>query len=142
MNILVGLTSRPESKVALDRAVEEAKLRRGHLTIVRTMTEGLGESRGALANWSDELAATKEDGRALVGSLEEQGVEATFRLEEVSSDPARLLLDVAEEVHADLIVIGIRRRSAVGKLVMGSASQGVLLGAACPVLAVKGPGTD
>ena len=142
MNILVGLTSRPESRHAFDRAVEEASLRHAHLTIVRTMTEGLGENRGAISGWSDELTSTQEQGRELVKDLEQRGIEADFRLEQASSDPARLLLDIADEVGADLIVIGIRRRSAVGKLVIGSASQGVLLGAECPVLAVKAPRED
>lgn len=142
MNILVGLTSRPESKAALDRAVEEATLRDARLTIVRTLKEGLGENRAAVTNWSDEVASTQEHGQALVRDLAEQGIDAVFRLEEVSSDPARLLLDVAAEISADLIVIGIRRRSAVGKLVIGSASQGVLMGADCPVLAVKSPEAD
>jgi multicomponent K+:H+ antiporter subunit A len=50
---------------------------------------------------------------------------------------ARRLHQVAEDEGADLIVIGIRRRSAVGKLVLGSNAQDVLLNASCPVLAVK-----
>ena len=139
MNILVGVTSRPESRHALERAIEEAELRGARLTIVRTLTEGLGENRAALQSWTKELVATEEDGRLLVQDLQERGIDAQFRLEQVSNDPARLLLDVAEEIDADLIVIGIRRRSPVGKLVLGSASQGVLLSAECPVLAVKVP---
>ena len=44
---------------------------------------------------------------------------------------------VADEVDADMIVIGLRRRTPVGKLIMGSNSQSILLDASCPVLAVK-----
>ena len=44
---------------------------------------------------------------------------------------------MATEESADLVVIGIRRRSPVGKLFLGSTSQQVLLDAPCPVLAVK-----
>ena len=52
-------------------------------------------------------------------------------------DPAEDLVAVAEQVHADFIVIGLRRRSPVGKLILGSNAQRVLLDAPCPVLAVK-----
>ena len=44
---------------------------------------------------------------------------------------------LAEEVDADMIVIGLRRRTPVGKLILGSNAQQVLLDASCPVLAVK-----
>ena len=52
-------------------------------------------------------------------------------------DSAEELLRTAESTEADFIVIGLRRRSPVGKLLLGSNAQRVLLDAACPVLAVK-----
>ena len=53
------------------------------------------------------------------------------------NEPSEEIVEVAEEVGAELIVIGMRRRSAVGKFLMGSTAQRILLDAHCPVLAVK-----
>jgi nucleotide-binding universal stress UspA family protein len=52
-------------------------------------------------------------------------------------DPAEELIAAATSSDADFIVIGLRKRSPVGKLLLGSNAQRVLLDAACPVLAVK-----
>jgi nucleotide-binding universal stress UspA family protein len=52
-------------------------------------------------------------------------------------EPAEDLISIAEEVEAELIVIGLRRRTPVGKLILGSNAQRILLDASCPVLAVK-----
>ena len=52
-------------------------------------------------------------------------------------DPGDQILDVAQQTNAELIVIGLRRRTPVGKLIMGSQAQMILLEADCPVLAVK-----
>ena len=49
---------------------------------------------------------------------------------------------MADADHVDLIVIGLRRRTPVGKLLLGSNAQRVLLEASCPVLAVKAPEGD
>jgi len=53
------------------------------------------------------------------------------------ADTADALIDVARETGAEVVVIGLRRRTAVGKLVLGSTSSRLLLGLECPVLAVK-----
>lgn len=52
-------------------------------------------------------------------------------------EAAEDLLDVAAREDAELIVIGLRRRTPVGKLILGSNAQRILLDASCPVLAVK-----
>lgn len=137
MNIVVGVTDRPESEAALDRAIDEARLRGGKVHIVRTAGEPSTENPDKARQWQARLETWRLEGTDLVERLGAEGVSATHRVEPVSTDPAGSLLAVAEEVEADLLVIGLRRRSAVGKLLLGSVSQDVLLKADCPVLAVK-----
>ena len=139
MNVMVGVTARPEGQVALERAIAEVELHGGTLVVVRTVGELLGESPAQVRAWTDAVEKAREDGDALVERLSTRGIEASYRVEPTTSSPAETLLSVAAEIAADLIVIGVRRRSPVGKLVLGSVSQEVLLGAECPVLAVKSP---
>ncbi|TPG16957.1 universal stress protein [Pedococcus bigeumensis] len=128
MAIVVGFVPRPEGHAALDRAIEEAKLRRVRLVV-------LNVSRGdALV---DSRFASSSDWEAVKAKLEASGVEHEVAQTVEARDPADQLLRVAEETNAELIVIGLRRRTPVGKLIMGSAAQTVLLDADAPVLAVK-----
>lgn len=52
-------------------------------------------------------------------------------------DAADFVLQAEQEHQVSLIVLGLRRRSRVGKLIMGSIAQRILIEADCPVLAVK-----
>ncbi|MGH3654412.1 universal stress protein [Glutamicibacter sp.] len=52
-------------------------------------------------------------------------------------DAADFVLQAEQEHAATLIVLGLRKRSRVGKLLMGSIAQRILIEADCPVLAVK-----
>jgi nucleotide-binding universal stress UspA family protein len=65
------------------------------------------------------------------------GVGIEVRQAPYTGEPADALVDVAKEADASVIVIGIRHRSPVGKLLMGSTAQRILLEADRPVLAVK-----
>ena len=56
----------------------------------------------------------------------------------MNDDPAESIVSSVSDPATDLIVIGLRRRTPVGKLILGSVAQEVLLEAECPVLAVKG----
>jgi nucleotide-binding universal stress UspA family protein len=71
------------------------------------------------------------------GRLDDAGLEHDVRQLVRGFEPAEDLIGIAEEVSAELIVIGLRRRSPVGKLILGSNAQRILLEAKCPVLAVK-----
>jgi len=118
--IVVGYSSKPEGMAALQKAIEEATARRSHLVVVHTLEDD-------------------EDVRALAETLAGSGLEHQVRLAPDRLDPAEEVLACAEKMAADFIVIGLRRRSPVGKLLLGSNAQRVLLDAACPVLAVKAP---
>ena len=115
--IVVGYSAKPEGRAALKRAVSEARLRSAALVVVDTSPDVEANDLAA------ELAAS--------------GVTYEIRAPVDVVDSAEELIKIAETTDADFIVIGLRRRSPVGKLLLGSNAQRVLLDAACPVLAVK-----
>ena len=115
--IVVGYSAKPEGKAALQRAIAEASLRGSSLIVVHTSTSGE----------LDDLS----------GVLADAGVPYEIQATSDSLDPAEELIAAASTSHAEFIVIGLRKRSPVGKLLLGSNAQRVLLDAACPVLAVK-----
>ncbi len=128
--IVVGYVPKPEGRAALRRAAEEAKLRGMRLVVVNSHRGG--------REFDDADAIESESQLEEVRStLREAGVEHEVRQLVRGLDPADDLVNVANEVSADIIVIGLRRRSPVGKLILGSNAQRVLLDAPCPVLAVK-----
>lgn len=68
--------------------------------------------------------------------LREAGVAVELR--ETSGDPAEEILDAADDLDADVVVVGGRKRTPAGKVLFGSVTQGVVLGTDRPVL-VCGP---
>lgn len=128
MSVLVGYIETPEGRVALERAIQEAQLRNTWLVVLNT-------SRGdALV---DERYLQPEGVRNLRERLDAAGVKYELEQELRGNDAAEEILAAASERSAELIVIGLRRRTPVGKLIMGSNAQRILLQADCPVLAVK-----
>jgi nucleotide-binding universal stress UspA family protein len=130
MSIVVGYVPRAEGRAALRRAAEEARLRSVRLVVVNS-------NRGG-PHLDDEEAVEHERELAEVrAQLDADGVENEVRQLVRGLDPADDLIAVAKETNADFIVIGLRRRTPVGKLILGSNAQRILLEAPCPVLAVK-----
>jgi nucleotide-binding universal stress UspA family protein len=132
MSIVVGYRPTPEGRAALRRAIEEAKLRELKLFVVNSRNHGKQVSAPEKAK--DDLAFDEIKQR-----LADAGVEHEIRTMSRGTMPSEDLTSVAEETDAELIVIGMRRRSPVGKLFLGSNAQEILLSAECPVLSVKAP---
>lgn len=117
MTIVVGFSNKREGWAALEHAAEEALLR-GLPVVLVPNTE------------REDVAA----GRA---ELEKAGVEVVV---EEPSDTGRIadhIIEVADRTDAEVVVIGLRRRSPTGKLLLGLNAQRILLDAPCPVHAVK-----
>ena len=129
-SIVVGYVPKSEGRAALRRAVEEAQLRKAKLVIVNS-------HRGGRDFDQDDAMDTEAQLQEVRDHLKDSGVEHEIRQLVRGMDPAEDLISVAEEVSADFVVIGLRRRTPVGKLILGSNAQRVLLDATCPVLAVK-----
>jgi nucleotide-binding universal stress UspA family protein len=128
--IVVGYVPKAEGRAALRRAVEEAQLRKAKLVIVNSHRGGRDFDREDALETEGQLQEVRDQ-------LSDSGVENEIRQLVRGMDPAEDLINVAEEAGADFIVIGLRRRTPVGKLILGSNAQRVLLDAPCPVLAVK-----
>jgi nucleotide-binding universal stress UspA family protein len=130
MAVVVGYVPTAEGRAALQKAAQECKLRNTRLVVINS-------SRGGNALSAVDAARSAEELEAVAAQLDAEGLEHEVRQLVRGLEPAEDLIAVAEEVAAEVIVIGLRRRSPVGKLILGSNAQRVLLDAPCPVLAVK-----
>ena len=128
MTIVVGFVPTPEGDAALRAAVDEARLREQPLHVVNSSRgDALSDPRFASDSALDDVRA-RLAAAGVVYEIEQQ-VRGHGAAEEV--------VEAADRVKASLIVIGLRRRTATGKLITGSQAQRILMDAHCPVLAVK-----
>ena len=126
--VVVGYVPSPEGDAALEQGIEEARRRGVRLVVVNT-------TRGDALVDDRFLQGAKVE--AVAARLAELDVAAELRQPSTGHDVAEELSRVAIEVDADLIVIGLRHRSQVGKLILGSAASRILLTAPRPVLTVR-----
>lgn len=133
MTIVVGYVPTPEGLAALDKAIALARKDAAELVVVNT---------GHYGNYNHPDFASGEELDAIADQLAAAGVRHVVEQPTSGRAAADEILRAADQHDAELIVIGLRRRSAVGKLITGSTAQSVLLEAACPVLAVKAPAGD
>jgi nucleotide-binding universal stress UspA family protein len=125
--IVVGYSADPFGRAALEHGIAEAKLRGTTLLVVNSTS---GEA------YSDPRFAQSGEVHDVERHLNECGVEFEL-IQPVGVDTAIELLKAMDRDDAQRLVIGIRHRSPVGKLLLGSVSQQVLLECPKPVLAVK-----
>lgn len=128
--IVVGYVPTAEGDAALAAAIAEAKLRGVGITVVNSAKGGRGFDVDDVDRAEAQLAVVRT-------RLADARMDGVVRQLVRGKDPVDDLIDVARSTDADLIVIGLRRRSPVGKLILGSNAQRILLDAECPVLAVK-----
>lgn len=130
MAVVVGYVPTKEGRAALHRAAQECRLRNTTLVVVSSARGGRAADEREIRHFEEALQQVRAD-------LDGAGITHEERQFVRGNEPAEDLIAVAEELDADFIVIGLRRRTPVGKLLLGSNAQRILLEASCPVLAVK-----
>lgn len=132
MSVVVMYSPDEFGRAALSYGATEAA-RRGERLVVVNPTKG--------DSYVDTKFARDDELGALRTSLERLDVESEI-LHDVVPDIAGAVLHAAATTGASLIVVGIRPRTPVGKLLLGSVAQRLILDAECPVLAVKPDGSE
>lgn len=128
MTIVIGYVNTPAGHAALDSGIDQAKKDGLDLVVVNA-------SRSA--SRSDSYRLGEGELKSVKDYLGRSGVEYRVLTPGSEYDPAEQLLAAAAEVGAALIVLGTRKRTPVGKFLLGSTIQRVILDAECPVLCVK-----
>lgn len=128
MTILVAYVPRPEGQAALNKGIELAKSQKENLLVVNTSPGGSKENSSF---------ADVQDYERVEAILANCGVNAELKQFVRGKSAVEEIDELVESQPISMLVIGLRRRSAVGKLIMGSVAQELLLTVSCPVLAVK-----
>ena len=130
MNILVGYDSSNVAKEALVLAMKYAKAFDAKVYVVRSLAQSREMKLEDIQKAEQELENIRR-------SFRDEGIACKTEAIVSSISPGEDLVQFAQENEIDEIVIGVRRRSKVGKLLFGSNAQYIILMAQCPVVAVK-----
>jgi len=131
-NIILGYMDNPEGNRALDLAIDQTRKCDGRLIVVHSL-------RGGTHTSPEEINDARTALDAVGKRLTEEGID--FEIEDYvrGKSPADDILAAAADYEAELIVIGYQRRSAAGKLLLGSKALQVMIDAPCPVLGIATP---
>ena len=130
MNIVVGYVDSPEGEAAIDQAIAESRLRGGKVVVVHSKFGGDQEDT---EDYKRSAAAMER----VHARLHDADVDHCTHEYVRAKEPAADLIAAVEDHGAGMIVIGIRTRSATGKLLLGSNALDILHDAKVPVLCVK-----
>lgn len=131
MDIIVGYILGTEAQAALERAITEARAHGARLVVVHSGKGGLQESDEEAEAYAEALARIDD-------RLHSAGIDHEVHEFVLGHKPADDIVRLARERRAEMVVIGLHRRTRVGKFLLGSTAQDILLESDCPVLAVKG----
>src|SRR6478609_8208689 len=109
MTVLLAYSSTPEGDAALATALEEARRRKTSVVVVNVTPAGSDAAAPFSAEQSLDAVA------ALFASA---SIEADIRQLPAHPDAADTILDVVEDTRPEVVVLGLRRRSRVGKFVL------------------------
>lgn len=128
MTILVAYVPRPEGQAALEKSISLAKERNEDLIVVNVTSGGVGE---------DSSHADAQDAERVEQLLSVSGIKFEFKHFFEGQNTVDVLENLVTSQRVSMLVIGLRKRSAIGKMIMGSMAHEILMTISCPILAIK-----
>ena len=128
MTILVAYVARPEGRAALDKGIEIATRRNEPLVVVNAGPGGHQEDPALISGYEAERVEER---------LASLGIQAEFKQFVRGKSAIDEIDSLVNELNVSVLVIGLRKRTAVGKLLLGSMAPEILMNVDCPVLCVK-----
>lgn len=131
MKILVAYGGGLEvDKAVMEIAIKHAKALNASVYIATSMEKVSERERTDLEKVERQLAYVKQ-------SMESEGITCETHILVRGLTPGEDIVEFAVDRKVDEIIIGIEKRSKVGKLLFGSNAQYIILEAPCPVVSVK-----
>ena len=130
MNILVGFHGSKIAEDVIKLANKHAKAFKANVYIVTSLEQGPDLKKEDIDKAESKL-------KKIETSFKADNIPCDTRVSVSQQSPGEDLVRFAKDNDIDEIIIGIKRRSKVGKIVFGSTAQYVILKAPCPVVSVK-----
>jgi len=130
MKIVVGYKESKLSKGILDLVKQHAKAFDATVYVISSLEGGVGEKIKEIDVAKGELSYAEK-------VLKEAGIKAESELLIRGLSPGEDIVEFAKDKGADEIVVGVKMKSKVGKFLLGSTAQYVILNADCPVVSVR-----
>ncbi len=131
MKFLVCFEEKGSWKALLKEAQAHARVWNASLEVVKTVTRELAIKHSKIIEMEKELEARVRE------EIQDDSVALNVQLLLTSLEPGEKLVKFIEEEQIDLVFLGIRKKSKVGKFFFGSTAQYMILQAPCSVVAIK-----
>ncbi len=131
MRILVCYDNKPRGIAAIELAQDHAAKWQAEIDVVWAISRDKPLVQKQIQEFEEELEAH------VVQLFEGSAIKFTVHLLIDTIQAGEQIVNFAEQSNADLVVLGLRRRSMVGKVIFGSNAQYIIINAPCPVLTVK-----
>jgi nucleotide-binding universal stress UspA family protein len=131
MKIMIAYDDTNVAREAISEAIRHAKAFGAEVHLVTSISGGVEVPKETFDHTESNLNRIKKR------QFDPEGVPCTTHVMFRGMTPGEDLVRYAQENEIEKIVIGVKRRSKVGKLLFGSTAQYVILRAPCPVLTVK-----
>ena len=130
MKFMVGYDASESAKDALELSKKHAKAFGAEIHLVASMDKGTDTNLMGIEKIETALQYAQE-------SVAEENIVCQQHLLIRGLTPGEDLVEYIRENDIDAVFLGIHRRSKIGKLLMGSTAQYVILEAPCPVITIR-----